>query len=119
MANNNGFTRHHFIVSKSDTAVENWIKCQQNFSASMRALIRWCIAKQGMTDIMCSIDMGSALFGIDATRNNDVNGNKITSTMSDEIVTEQQVNENAQTTSVEKDESKNNIADEIMRSLLV
>lgn len=123
MANNDGFVRHHLIVSKNDAVVEDWIRCQQNFSASMRALIKWCVAKRGMTDIMCSVDMGAALFGIETMHDDIAENNKTTSTVSDETIIKQQVSEQVheetQTMPAEQDEPKTGVArDRIMQSLL-
>lgn len=63
MAQQSEYFRHHVIVPVEDTVVEDWIKKQNNFSGSLRVLIKQYVLKYGVTDILCSADLGAGMFG--------------------------------------------------------
>lgn len=63
MAHQSEYFRHHVIVPIEDTVVEDWIKKQNNFSGSLRVLIKQYVLKYGVTDILCSADLGAGMFG--------------------------------------------------------
>ena len=45
--------RYHFSVPISDIQVHEWIRCQNNYSMSLRIVIKDYIAKHGMIDSSC------------------------------------------------------------------
>lgn len=62
MASQSGYTRHHVIVPKADTIVEDWMNEQNNLSGSIRVLIKQFVLKYGVTDILCCADLGAGMF---------------------------------------------------------
>lgn len=122
MTNQNECVRHHLIVPASDTIVEEWIKAQRNVSASLRTLIKWCVAKRGMTDIMCIADIGASIFGlniVNAVQDDVEINNCVKGETNEEAASNVVTNNGTINTSVsDADETTNNIANDIMKSLL-
>ena len=119
MAGKSKYFRHHLIVPEHDTVVEEWIRAQQNVSASIRVLIKWCIMQRGTDDITCSADMGANVFGISTVRDETICNNQAKSEASDEAVHDESEPEMSQAvTNKVTDETTNDIAQDIMQSLL-
>lgn len=110
MAKQSEYTRHHVIVPKADTIVEDWINEQSNLSGSLRVLIKQFVLKYGVTDILCCADLGAGMFEQQAPR----------SSPSDSEV-EQNIQPNTSDESEAKQSessSQENTCDKILRSLL-
>ena len=122
MTNQNKCIRHHLIVPASDTIVEEWIKAQRNVSASLRTLIKWCVVKRGMTDIMSSADVGASIFGLNivsTTRDDTDRNSYVKDETNEEAASNVAANSDVMNTSQPNaEETTNNIANDIMKSLL-